>query len=241
MIPFIYLIVVLLVKQFCGFHAITAFATEIFVNAGVSNPRTTVTYATGVANISAVLTALLTVDRLGRKPLLIASGILAGIGALLLGVYFYITRSYLCYEYSSTSNGSASGESYVMADMKDCTVSHGPLAIVGLIIYNFGYSIGFGPLPWVLASEFIPLSVRGKVVGVLNLISFLSSTIVVGFYLQYVELVTLWFAMWTFSIISVAGSVFVLIFIPETKGKSLEAVEREFEGKICTQQVFCIK
>ena len=156
------------------------FAGQIFVDAGISNPRTTVTYVTGVANLFGVVVALLAVDRLGHKPLFISSEFLSAIGAIMLGVYFHITRSSQCGDHTSTGGSTASGER--LSD-SDCSVPFGPLAIVGLIIYNFGYSIGFGPLPWVLASEFIPLTVRGKAVGVLVLYFFVSATLIVGFYL----------------------------------------------------------
>ena len=54
---------------------------------------------------------------------------------------------------------------------------------------------------------------------------------VAGFYLQYTELVQPWFAMWTFSLVNLASVLFVLVFIPETKGKTLEEMERRFERR----------
>ena len=159
LVPFLYVVVVISVKLFCGFHAITAFAGQIFVDAGISNPRTTVTYVTGVANLFGVVVALLAVDRLGRKPLFISSGLLSAIGAIMLGVYFHITRSSQCGDHTSTGGSTASGEQ--LSD-SECSVPFGPLAIVGLIIYNFGYSIGFGPLPWVLVPSSYPSQSEGR-------------------------------------------------------------------------------
>lgn len=240
LVPFSYLLVVFLVKQLCGINAIAAFAGEIFVNAGVSNPRSTAIYAVGVSNVVGILVSFLTSDRLGRKTLLIVSGILMAIGTTMLGIHFYITRPSLCNEYQSISNNTAlaSGLEYLSDDGELCNSHFGSLAIVSLIIYNFGFSMGWGPLPWVLVSEFMPLSVRGTAVGVCSVVSYMSSTVVVGFYLEYVNLVSFWLAIWTFSVISLAGSVFVLIFIPETKGKSLEAVERKFDHVTC-RSVLC--
>ena len=216
------MVVVISVKQFCRFHAITAFAGQIFVDAGIANPQVTVTYVTGVANLCGVVVALLAVDRLGRKPLLISSGLLAAAGAIMLGSYFYITRPSDC-DNGAIDIGSASGE---QPSDKDCSTSFGPLAI-GLVIYNFGYSIGFGPLPWVLASEFIPLAVRGKAVGVLVLYFFVTATLIVGLYLKFVELVTFWFAMWTFATVSLAGSGFVLWFSYQRPGNRVWRIWRK--------------
>ena len=55
------------------------------------------------------------------------------------------------------------------------------------------------------------------------------AAIITGFYLQYAELVQPWFAMWIFSLINLASVLFMMIFIPETKGKTLEEMERKFE------------
>ena len=238
-VPFTYLLVVFIIKQFCGVYVITTFAGEIFVDAGVSNPRSTSIYAVGVSNIIGIIFAFLTADRIGRKVLLITSGVLMTIGTVMLGTHFYITRPSLCNEHWSTSNNTvfASGVEPISQDtIEVCNPHFGPLAITSLIIYNIGFSMGWGPLPWVLISELLPLSVRGTAVGWCTIITYLSYAAVVGFYLEYVELVSLWFAMWTFAIFSLAGSVFVFIFIPETKGKSLEAIERGFQGssvKMC--------
>ena len=239
LVPFLYTAIVLSVKTFCGFHAVTAFAGQIFVSAGIDNPRTTVTYSTGTANLFGVVVALLAVDRLGRKPLLIFGGLFAAVGSIMLGAFFYVTRSYRCG--NDTAIGVSDSGSGGSDDGEACSEPLRALAIVGLIIYNFGYSIGFGPLPWVLASEFIPLTVRGKAVGTLTFYFFGCSTLMVGLYLYFVELVTVWFAMWSFAVVSLAGSVFALVLIPETRGQSLEAVERTFQEKHCSLHIYCIK
>lgn len=241
LVPFLYLLVVFLIKQLCGIYVITTFAGEIFVEAGVSNPRSTAIYAVGVSNLIGVIVAFLTADRIGRKFLLITSGVLMAIGTVMLGTHFYITRPSLCNEKWSISNNSTdftSGVEPISHDTTEaCNPHFSPLAITSLIIYNIAFSMGWGPLPWVLISELLPLSVRATAVGLCTIVSYLSYSAVVGFYLEYVELVSPWFAIWTFTIFSLAGSVFVFIFIPETKGKSLEVIERGFQGpsvKMCT-------
>ena len=232
-VPLIYVIVVFLVKQFCGINAILAYAGEIFVDAGVSNPRSTAVYSVGVSNMVGIVAALLLVDTLGRKTLLAASGILMMVGLTLLGIHFYITGPLLCSAGEVTLVSSGQLELVVPDAPMICNAHFAPLAIVSLIIYDFGFSLGFGPLAWVLASELLPLSVRGKAVGLCMVVSFASSTVVVGSYLELVELGSPWFVLWAYGLVSLAGAVFVLVFIPETKGRSLEAVEREFdEGKL---------
>ena len=242
-VPFFYLVVIFLVKQFCGINAIFAYAGEIFVEAGVPSPRSTSIYAVGASTVVGVLVAFLTADLLGRKALLIASGTLMAVGTAMLGTHFFITRPSLCSnEYWSLSNDTDIGSGVEaitdeVLDVEACNPRFAPLAISSLIIYTFGFSVGWGPLPWVLMSELLPLSVRGIASGTCIIISYISSTVVVGVYPEYVEFVSPWMAVWTFAVISLSGSVFVLIFIPETKGKSLEEVEKGFEGisvNMCT-------
>ena len=222
LVPLLYVVIVFLVKQFCGFNAIVAYVGEIFVDAGVSNPHSTAIYTVGAASLVGILVVFLTVDIVGRKILLAASGILMMVGSALLGMHFYITRPSLC--------GISSDMEPPSNDVLICNAHFAQLAVVSLTVYTFGFSVGFGPLGWVLVSELLPLSVRGKATGVCLVISFLSSTVVVGTYLEFAELFNPWLVLWTYGLVSLAGSVFVLIFVPETRGKSLEEVERAFDG-----------
>ena len=234
LVPITYLVVIFVVKQFCGINAVLAYAGEIFVDAGVPNPRVTSIYTVGISSVIGIFVAFFMVDHVGRKSLLVTSGTLMFIGEAMLGIHFFITRPSLCGSHITAHNTTELGSPpYDDATSETtCNAHFSPLSIVSLVVYNFGFSMGWGPIPWVLVSELLPLSMRGKATGLCVIVTFLSSTIVVGFYLQFVDLVTLWFAMWMFAVISVAGSVFVLLFIPETKGKSLEAVERGFEGSL---------
>ena len=223
LVPLVYVTVVFLVKQSCGFNAIVAYVGEIFVDAGVLNPRTTAIYTVGASSLAGILVAFLTVDILGRKTLLTASGLMMMVGSTLLGIHFYITRPSLC---GLSSEPEPPSDGYI------CNAHFAPISILSLIIFTFGFSVGFGPLSWVLVSELLPLSVRGKATGLCMVVSFVSSTVVVGTYLELAELVNPWSVLWAYGLVSLAGSVFVLIFIPETKGKSLEAVEKGFEGSL---------
>ena len=106
-------------------------------------------YTIGASSLLGILAAFLTVDILRRKTLLTASGLMMMVGSTLLGIHFYITRPSLCGP-PSDSHGS---DGY--------TSCNAPISIVSLIVYGFGFSVGFGPVSCVLVSELLPLSVRG--------------------------------------------------------------------------------
>ena len=223
LVPFIYVLIIVFFTQAGGISAAASYAATIFSDAGISNPRVTAIYAVGIASLIGNFVSFFTVDLLGRKVLLILSGIGMFIGATMLGAHFYITRPSLCDTFNSTVIDPVE---YVP---EPCNTHFGTLAILSLVLFRFSYSIGWGPIPWLLLSELLPLSVRGVASGFAMFLTSGTAAVVSGFYLEYSRLVQPWFAMWTFSLINLAAALFVLIFIPETKGKSLEEMERRFE------------
>ena len=202
-----------------------SFASSLFADAGISNPQTTAVYAVGCASLIGNFVSFVAVvnDLIGRTSLLILSGT-GTLGSAMLGIHFFITRPSLC-----DSSNSTLVESVDV--MESCNTHFGPLAIVSLILYRFAFAIGWGPIPWLLLSELLPLTVRGVASGFAMFTTWSIAAIVAGFYLEYAELVQPWFAMWTFSLINLASVLFVLIFIPETKGRTLEEMERKFERR----------
>ena len=224
LVPFIYVLITFFLQQGGGVGIVTSLASSLFTDAGVSNPRTTTIYAVGCASLIGNFASFIMVDLVGRTSLLILSGTGTFLGLTMMGVHFFITRPSLC-----DSSNSTLVESVDL--MESCNTHFGPLAIVSLILFRFAFAIGWGPLPWVLVSELLPLSVRGVASGFGNFTAQSVAAIITGFYLQYAELVQPWFAMWTFSMTNLASVLFVLIFIPETKGKTLEEMERRFERR----------
>ena len=226
LVPFTYVLVILFFTQGGGISTTASYAAPIFSNAGVSNPRVTAIYAVGVASLLGNIASFFSVDILGRKILLILSALGMMVGSITLGTHFFITRPSLCPSFNTTM---LHATEYVE---EPCNSHFAPLAIVSLVLFRFSYSIGWGPIPWLLVSELLPLSVRGIASGIAMCLTSGTAALVSGVYLQYSELVRPWFAMWTFSLINLSAVVFVLVFIPETKGKSLEELEKWFEKNV---------
>ena len=84
------------------------------------------------------------------------------------------------------------------------------------------FSIAWGGIPWLLLSEIFPLRVRGAGMGLAVGASWIFAAIVTGFFKEYQKVLKPWGAFWSFSIIYALSVLFVIIFVPETKGKSLE-------------------
>ena len=223
LIPFIYVLVVFFFHQAGGIAAISAYAATTLSNAGISRPRVTSIFAVGIASLAGNFTTFFLVDLIGRTTLLIISGTGMFLGSSMLGTHFFITRSSLC------NNSTLIDSMETMTE--SCNTQFGPLAIVSLVLYRFSFAIGLGPIPWILVAEFLPLSVRGFASGFIMTVTWSTSSAVVGGFLEYAELVQPWFALWTLALLNLAAALFVLIFLPETKGKSLEELETKFAKK----------
>ena len=229
LVPFIYVLLAFVFQQGGGINAVNSYTTPLFLAAGVSNPHTTAVYAVGCSGLISTLITFFIVDLIGRKALIVLSGIGMFLGTALLGIHFLITRPSLCDfpNLNSTAMDFEVGSGLAIGG--PCNAQLGPMAISGLIVYQIAFAIGWGPIPWLLLSELLPLSVRGISGGLTIACKWGTAAVVTGVYLQYAELVRPWFAIWTLGLIILSGTLFVVIFIPETKGKNLEDLERKDE------------
>lgn len=227
LIPLVIVLFIMFFQQIGGLNASTAYSASIFKEAGVSNYRETATYAVGGVGVLFTIIAAFIVDFIGRKLLLIVSGVGMLIATVCLGTFFYVTRPSLCSNVTTVGILDLSSDS----DAVVCNVHLAPLAIVSLMLFNAAFSIGWGPVPWILLGELIPLRVRGVGSGMATFVNWGTAAVVTGVYLDYAKAVQTWFAWWTFSIFNFAAIVFVILFIYETKGKSLEDIQNRYDSK----------
>ena len=234
LIPLVLLLIVMFLQQISGLNAISSYASLLFGEAGVSNPRLISVFSIGFTGFVATLIAVYIVDLAGRKILLIISGIGMFAGTTMLGAHFFLTRPSLCAHHNSTE--------YFLTVLQDstssssCNTHFAPLAITSIILYNIAFAFGWGPVPWILMSELLPTQVRGVASGISTFVNWGTAAIVVGFYFNYAKVVKPWGAWWSFSLLNFLGVLFVIFFLPETKGKSLEEIQLHFE-KHATKKV----
>lgn len=99
------------------------------------------------------------------------------------------------------------------------------LTLIGICVFMAGFSTGFGPLTWVIASEIFPLRVRGLAVGIATFINRIVSGTIAMTYLSLSKAITEAGAFFLFAAIAFMSLIFVLLCVPETKGKTLEEIE----------------
>jgi hypothetical protein len=224
-IPVLIATTVMLFNQSSGLNARNAYAAEIFQEANLKNPRAISAYAIGGTALVFTTISLFIVDQLGRKILLVVSGFGMLIGTAMLGTYFYVTRCSDTHHNISTM----SNMSDLLDNKRVCDSGLATLSIASVILFSASYAIGWGPVVFVLIGEMIPLQVRGIGSGIATLVNWTTASLVVGFYLYYAEKVGAHFAWWTFSCFNLAAVIFVLVFVPETKGKSLEEIQQLYQ------------
>ena len=226
-VPVVIVIVMMFFIQIGGISALSSYTASLFREAGVANPRITAMYSFGAVELLFTFISIFAIDILGRKFLLLVSGVGMTVGSTLLGVNFYLTRPSLCS--SSASNSTLLDLAETLQDSDTpCNTEYGPLVVTSVIIYGAAFAVGWGSVPWVMLSELIPPQVRGLAGGIAILVNWGTSALVVGVYLDYAAAVELWFTWWSFAVLNALGIVFVVIFIRETKGKTLEDIENYY-------------
>jgi sugar porter (SP) family MFS transporter len=198
---FILGVVIAMFQQWCGTNVIFNYAQEIFQSAGYSVGDVLFNIViTGVANVIFTILALFTVDRWGRRALmLLGAGGLAGIYVTLGTCYFFHVSGFLM--------------------------------VVLVVMAIACYAMSLGPVTWVLLSEIFPNRVRGVAMAVCTFaLWFACCALTYTFPLLNSALGSSG-TFWIYAIICVAGFIYFLKVLSETKGKSLEEIEKEFTNK----------
>lgn len=190
-------IVLAVFQQWCGINVIFNYAQEIFSSAGytVSDILFNIVI-TGSVNLIFTFVGMFTVDRLGRKALmLLGAGGLAAIYALLGGMYYFHIQGL-------------------------------PLLIM-VVMAIACYAMTLAPVTWVILSEIFPNRIRGAAMSVATF-SLWSACFVLTYTFPLLNsALKASGTFWLYGIICVLGFWFIFRKLPETKGKSLEEIERE--------------
>lgn len=190
-------IVLAVFQQWCGINVIFYYAKDIFRDAGfpVSDLLLNIVII-GLANLLSTLVAIYTVDRLGRRVLMLAGS--AGLAA----VFFLIGLSYRYH---------AQGTPVLL------------LVVAAIACYSFSLA----PITWVVISEIFPNRVRGAAMSVAVFALWVACFVLTETFPLLNHHLGPAGTFWIYAGVCVAGFVFILTRLPETKGKSLEELERE--------------
>jgi sugar porter (SP) family MFS transporter len=195
-------------QQWTGINAILYYAPTIFKELGLEGNANSLlaTGVVGVAMFLATIPAVIWIDKIGRKPVLVSGAFVMGICHLIVAIL--------------TARFSSNWEAHRAAGWVAC-------ALVWIFAIGFGYS--WGPCAWILVAEIWPLSVRGKGLSIAASSNWMNNFIVgqvTPSMLQHIGYGTFIF----FGLFSLMGGFFILFFVPETKGLTLEEMDGVFGG-----------
>lgn len=109
-----------------------------------------------------------------------------------------------------------------------CPTPYSWTPIVGLVLYLFFFAPGMGPMPWTVNSEIYPHWARSTGNAAATAVNWIFNLTVSMSFLALIESITTYGTFWLFCGVALIGFIFIFIFLPETKGKSLEEVEGLF-------------
>lgn len=183
-------------QQWCGINTVFNYAEEIFTAAGYGVSDTLFNIViTGSVNLIFTLVAMFTVDKWGRKKLMLFGSIGLAITYVLLGSAFYF-------------------------ELKGVAVLS--LVVIGIAIY----AMSLAPIVWVILSEIFPNRIRGAAMALATFGLWIACFVLTyTFPLLNVSLGAAG-TFWVYAVICLAGFLFIIKYLPETKGKSLEAIEK---------------
>ena len=207
-------------QQVTGINAIIYYADQIFGAAGFDTEasRTTVTtWAIGGVNVLSTLIAIAFIDHLGRRKLLLAGLIGMAVSLIVVGGAF---------QFIATPDATAAS----VAKSSAGPSTAGLVTLVGLVAFIISFAFSLGPVVWTVINEIFPGRIRGRAVAVCTAVNWASAFLVSQFFLSLVGAIGSSVTFWLFAAFSVIGWVWVYIYVPETKGLTLEQIQGIWKG-----------
>ena len=187
-------------QQFCGILAILTYTVTIFKESGSSLTPHAAAIIVGALQFVSSLLSSVLVDKAGRRILLCTSYTAMGLALLALGAYF------------------------------EFSLANAWIPVTSLSLHVIAYSIGAGPVPFIVMAEIFPPEVRGIAMSVIQLLGTSLSFASVKLFPNFIV-----FLGQSGCFFFYAGCCFILIFftlfaVPETKGRTLQSIINRLNG-----------
>lgn len=183
-------------QQLSGINAVFYFSSTVFKSVGV--PSDLANICVGIVNLSGSVIAMILMDKLGRKVLLLGSflGMAVSMGFQVIAASSFVSDS---------------GELY--------------LSVGGILLFVFTFSLGAGPVPGLLLSEIFPSRIRAKAMAICMSVHWVINFFVGLLFLRLLEQLGPQILYTTFASFCLIAVAFVKKNVLETKGKSLQEIE----------------
>ena len=204
-IPFLIGLIVACLTPLTGINIIISYCPTILKGCGLTtNAAMIVGVIVMLLNVIVTIVAMSLIDKLGRKPLLLISSLIAFIALIVMGIATMLPDT---------------------ASIKMALVA------IGMFGFIIGYGVGIGVVVWLAMSELLPSKIRSRGIAIALFGNTVINTIILAVFLDVEKAIgysAIFFILGGFTIVYF---LFTLICFPETKGKSIEEIEEIFRGK----------
>jgi sugar porter (SP) family MFS transporter len=197
-------VVLAVLQQITGINVFLYYGPEIFKKLGTSMDAALLqTVIIGAVNLAFTIIAIWTVDKLGRKFLMIIGAAGMGIALFAMGLSIFFQKTELWF-------------------------------LAFILGYMASFALSVGPVTWVILSEIFPTKIRGRAMAVAAIFLWIANYFVSQTFpimnenAWLVEKFNRAFPFWIYGGMCVVLVIFVLLFVPETKGKTLEEIEKRW-------------
>lgn len=193
-------------QQITGINTVIYYAPSLLSGAGFgASAALLANIIIGVVNVGMTVVAISLLDRIGRRKLLLSGTAGMAVGMFITAISF-------------THGNGLTGAAAITA-------------VVGLIIYTGSFAIGLGPAFWLLISEIYPLTIRGAAMSVATIANWGTNFLVALTFLTLLDAVGGRVVFFMFGAVTLIALAYFTKKVPETKGKSLQQIERELTGR----------
>jgi SP family galactose:H+ symporter-like MFS transporter len=193
-----------LFQQVTGINTVVYYAPTIFQSAGFASASVAILATTGVGVINVLMTvaALLLLDRVGRRPLLLIGMAGMVVSLAILGTAFLFPRL-------TALRWVAAGS---------------------LMFYVGSFAVGLGPVFWLLISEIYPVKIRGLAMSIATVANWGANLFVAFTFLTLIQFIGRTGTFWLYGLVGIGAWIFAYVLVPETKGRSLEDIESHWRA-----------
>ncbi|OJT34186.1 sugar porter family MFS transporter [Staphylococcus ureilyticus] len=193
-----------LLQQIIGINAIIYYAPTIFSKAGLGNATSILgTVGIGTVNVLITIVAIMIIDKIDRKRLLVIGNIGMVASLLIMAILVWTIG--------------IQSSAWIM------------VACLTLFIIFFGFT--WGPVLWVMLPELFPMRARGAATGIAALVLSIGSLLVAQLFPILTDVLSVEQVFLIFAAIGVCALIFVIKYLPETRGRSLEEIEADLRSR----------